>query len=235
MARTALRVVLLALLVVTGAAAQSDGTSHWGVTATFVPSWKVASNAKFLYDADSIDIGGGEFSIGVARGRSYGGDWGITYIRRSFSDGSYVDKGFGTFCFVASASCVDTGTHYSLGNVVLNGIEGHKFVSFATIKRRVQVGMIFGGGVAWADGVVEGTYRRVELMPGGPVIVEGTEQVKYTDLFLGGHLSVVPLAQVEVAVNAILAPGLKARFSGGYNFPGYNVARISIVYLIGSH
>ncbi|MGE5357730.1 MAG: hypothetical protein ACM3NQ_01845 [Bacteroidales bacterium] len=235
MARTTSFIFILLLTFAATAAAQADSRSYWGVTGSFVPTWKVQSNVTYLYgDADALNISGGEFTVGVARGKTYGGDWGVTYLHRTFKQGSYIDQGVGTTC--VNNDCIELGTRYMLDTVTLNGIEGHKFVNFVTIKKRAQIGMIFGGGVAWESGVMEGTYTRMSgWTPNGGIVVEqGTEQAKYTDVFLSGTLSVVPLGQVEVAANVILAPGLKVRFSGGLNFPGYQVARISAVYLIGA-
>ena len=44
----------------------------------------------------------------------------------------------------------------------------------------------------------------------------------------------LPLVKAEVAAGAILAPGLKVRFSGGVNMPSYITFRISGVYLFGA-
>jgi hypothetical protein len=43
----------------------------------------------------------------------------------------------------------------------------------------------------------------------------------------------VPLGRIEVAVGGIVAPGIKIRVSGGLNFPGYHVASVTVVYLLG--
>lgn len=48
-------------------------------------------------------------------------------------------------------------------------------------------------------------------------------------------LSPFPLGKVEAAVAVIAAPGLKIRASGGFNFPGYSVFRITGVYLFGAN
>jgi hypothetical protein len=43
-----------------------------------------------------------------------------------------------------------------------------------------------------------------------------------------------PLAKFELTVAGIVAPGLKVRASRGFNFPGYQVGSISLVYLFGA-
>jgi hypothetical protein len=48
-----------------------------------------------------------------------------------------------------------------------------------------------------------------------------------------GPLRVVPLAKLELTVAGLVAPGLKVRASGGFNFPGYQAGSISLVYFFG--
>jgi len=47
-------------------------------------------------------------------------------------------------------------------------------------------------------------------------------------------LSVVPLGKVQAAVGVLVAPGLKIRAQGGFDFPGYEKFSVAGVYLFGS-
>ena len=47
-------------------------------------------------------------------------------------------------------------------------------------------------------------------------------------------LDFVPIGSVEAAVAFILAPGLKARVSGGFNYPNTQVLSFTVNYLFGS-
>jgi hypothetical protein len=48
------------------------------------------------------------------------------------------------------------------------------------------------------------------------------------------HLFAVPFGKVEAAVGVILAPGVKIRGSGGFDFPGYTMFSITGVFLFGA-
>jgi hypothetical protein len=226
--------IVLAFACAATAAAQSNRSS-WGVTGSIVPTWTVPPSVKVLFDADAIDIDGSEFRIGVVRGRELGGDWGVTYIRKTVKGGSFVEQGTGTLCAgVNNTNCLPVGSRYVMQDVALTGLEIHKFVPFVTIKRRAQIGMNFAGGVAWSKGQIVGTINDVDWSATPPVGIQRTEQVSFNDLLVEGRLKAIPLAKIEVAAGAIVAPGLKVRFSGGFNFPGYHVGSVTFVYLFGS-
>jgi hypothetical protein len=50
---------------------------------------------------------------------------------------------------------------------------------------------------------------------------------------MGEELPVVPLGRLELAVAAIVMPGLKVRASGGINYPGVATFTVGGVYLFG--
>jgi hypothetical protein len=124
--------------------AQTD-RSRWGVSGSFVPTWQVPREGKVLFDANEIVVEGSEFRVGFVRGRDFGGDWGVSFLRETVNDGSRVcgprESCFGTF------GCGLVATQYVFDDVTLTGIEVHKFLAFVTIARRVQIGMPFAGGV----------------------------------------------------------------------------------------
>jgi hypothetical protein len=131
--------------------------------------------------------------------------------------------------------CFQSGETLTTRGVKLNGIEALKFISFGTIKQRVQIGLVAGGGVGTLSGTIERRQFSVEQIPlfntqaGRQVQTITTEDGK--ELF---PLSYVPIGKVEIAVGAIVAPGLKIRAAGGLDFPGYNKFNLSAVYLFGS-
>ena len=212
------------------AAAQED-KSHWGVSASFVPRWRVPAEARILFDADKVSVDGSEFRIGLVRGRTLSGDWGVSFVRKTLKDGSRVERGLGRSCF-GDFGCVEDGTVYLARQVSLIGVEIHKFIPFGTIKRRVQIGMNVAGGVAQ----VRGTAERHQFFPNfaehpqygywiGLAQGEEVQEVGARELFLG-EVKTLPLGKIEVAVAAILAPGI--------NVPGYEVAAVTFVYLFGA-
>lgn len=204
-------VVAFVILLVTPmhAVAQSFN-SRWGIQAGFVPSWTVPDVAKDLFDAETLTVEGSEFRIGFVRGRTLGGDWSVSYVQKWLDDGSFADSRD----FTRTTS-----------GVTVRGVALDKFAPFGTIKERVQIGMIFGIGVGQASGVV----RHLDKATGSTVDVEAKRFFSP----MGQEIPVVPLARLELAVAAIVMPGLKIRASGGVNYPG--VARITLgaVYLFG--
>lgn len=219
-----------------------SSTPRWGVTGSFVPRWEVLSDLKILWkDAQSMDYEGSEFRIGLLRGSDLGGDWSVTYLQKNVKDTSIIDS-------TTSRDFFGTGVPYRQGSlyvigesnepVKIRGIEGQKFSSLATIKNRAQIGLIFGGGIGWYQGTMTEHAFNLNSTIGPPPtfrqIVTQTEtvnQVEAKDIF---QLQFVPLARVELAGAAILAPGLKVRVSGGFNFPATQVFSITVNYLFGA-
>ena len=61
-----------------------------------------------------------------------------------------------------------------------------------------------------------------------------TETVTLSDATEFYALDFVPIGSVEVAAAFILAPGLKARVSGGFNFPNTQLFSVTVNYLFGA-
>jgi hypothetical protein len=232
--RTLAALLLSSVLLVPALAAAQD-SSHWGVAASVTPAWKVSDRFKMVFDADSVDLRSSDVSIGIARGRQRGGDWSVSFVRKNFKDGSSVSdiqtecEGFANGCFLQGESLTTHG-------VRLNGIEAVKFIPFATIRSRVQVGLALGGGV----GTLKGTLDRRAVFADGQFDNQGRqfgiqrethETVDAKELFA---LSVVPLGKVEIAGDVIVAPGMKVRAAGGFDFPGSSNFALSVVYLFGA-
>lgn len=235
---------VLAFVASAGSARAQDAT-RWGVTGSFAPSWKIAEQLSDLLvavdrdvQASAVNIQGSEFRIGVARGRELGGDWSVSLVRKRFDRDSHVAQMDRFPTVDARGRFVEQteGFSYTLDNVTLTGIEYQRFRPFATIKERVQVGLTYGAGVGWLGGEARGIEfgfdgtRQVER-PAGALFDEGEvglfSVMDYT-------LKPVPLARLELSVAGLVLPGVKVRASGGFNFPGYQVGSLSVVYLFGS-
>ncbi len=236
--RSGLFSLFLVLAFAPVARAQSQEPSRWGITASFAPAWTVPSNLKVLFDAETVNIDGSEFQIGViVRGRTHSGDWGVSFVRKKVDDGSYKESG-GEACVFSS--CVEIGTRRTADNVYLNGVEVHKFVPFGTIKGRLQIGILFGGGFGSVNGNTIVRVQELEFTGATPQSGQPPFRVLEHTSTEGGKTFVAlgdwepdfyPLGKVEVAVAGILAPGLKVRASGGFNFPGTQIFSIGFVYL----
>jgi hypothetical protein len=211
-----LSLAALLLLVASPASAQFDDTL-WGVSGTFVPSWKAPTQVGVVFGTESsptaeeFSLEGSSFSIGFVRGRALGGEWGLSVVRTSIKDGSFARRKDG--------SLVRTD-----GNSVLGGAI-HTFIPFGTIKQRVQIGMTLGIGAGQVRGPLDVTDA------GG---VESSEEGKDLLNIDGTTIPVWPMAKAELAVAAIITRGLKVRANVGVNFPGYQKFSLTGTYFFGA-
>jgi hypothetical protein len=236
-----LRSLVAAAVLVGGSNPALAQDSSWGVIGGLTPTWRVPDNAiKNLFDARAVDLSGSEFRIGIVRGKEFGGDWGVSLIQKRFKDGSTVTRESdfeyqnGTYPAVLGFTTTDAS---------LRGVELHKYANFGTIKERVQIGMIFGGGI----GQLRGTVNRAAVVYdgnsttgneddlGGEIGRVNEPGIPATELFapLGFEIEYVPLFRTELAVTGIVAPGLKVRASGGFNMPGTQIFSVSAIYFFG--
>jgi hypothetical protein len=187
-----------------------------------------------MFDGDAVDISGSEFRLGFVRGRELGGDWGVSFLRRTLKDGSTVSSGLHTD---PAAPNVQQGDFTTLRNVQITGVEVHKFTPFGTIANRVQIGLVFGGGIGSSKGQLDTRSVSLNQTFSGniPIYtrVEENETFDAKELVFPGN-GLVPLGRLELAVAGIVAPGLKVRASGGLSFPGMHTFSITGVYLIGA-
>jgi hypothetical protein len=195
--------------------------TYWGVDGGVEPSWVVPSAFKTLFDANSVAVKGSEFRIGFVRGSIMEGDWGVSLVHKGVSDNSSVSR-------LQSSQCNGCGNFFTTSGASMTGVEIHKFVPFGTIRRRVQIGMNFAGGV----GELNGTAHETSVSRSGTV----SQDVDASTLFAPGGkvIKAVPLGKIEFAVAGILAPDLKIRASGGFDMPGYDKFSLTLVYLFGA-
>ena len=124
--------------------AQIDDTS-WGITGGVSPRWSMPGTLLAdLFDASTLDVKGPEFRVGVIRGTTLGGEWGVSLIHKRLSKESTIEI---------------EGSNNVL-NVIANdaeliGVEVHRFFPFARAGR-VQIGANLGGGIAQLRGFVTG-------------------------------------------------------------------------------
>ncbi len=203
-----------ALVTLSGEASAQDHDSHWGVSFGVTPRWSATDSytpVGILWDdVDELDLSGSELRVGIIRGSEPGGDWGISFVRRTFRDGSVID-----FTSAGDARYVSDG-------VALTGVEVHKFSPFVTVAGTVQVGLEYGGGIGTLAGEGIATNR--------PDI--GIRNVN--DVLREHGIPVVPLARAELAAAVVAAPGLKVRIKGGLNFPGLQTFSVTLNYLFGA-
>jgi hypothetical protein len=200
-----LNVVLVSLVLVCGVASDAAAQgAAWGVSASFTPRWSTPDGIKTIFLADEVSLEGRDFRVGVVRGRTQGGDWGISFVRQTMNAGGVVDAG---------------GVRDVLEeDVQMTGAAFEYFGVFTTIKRRVQIGVATSFGAA----SVKGTARRND-----------SEMVEFNEVLkLGGYNTrVSPLVRVELALAVIAVQGFKLKVSGGFNYPGVSRLTVGGVFL----
>jgi hypothetical protein len=196
------------------ASAQIDDTS-WGITAGVSPQWSMPGTMLAgLFDATRLDVKGPEFRVGVIRGTTLGGEWGVSLIHKRLSKESTIElEGPNAIVTVVA------------DDAELIGGEVHRFFPFAR-SGRVQFGVNVGGGVAQLRGFVTGVYD-------GPTTASFT--LPFPDAFVvtGRQIDWLPVGRAELAGAVLLGERLKVRVSGGFNMPGLQVVSLSFSYLLG--
>jgi hypothetical protein len=205
------------------------------VTVSIAPFWKVPENGPFarlaevsLSEGDlGYDITGSDLRIGVVRGRRGEGDWGVSFVRRTFEDGS-TQGALLTEC-ILEISCYGYGTQYVYQDTTLTGVEANRFIAFGTYRGVVQIGADLAGGVGWYQGTVE---RREAFNDFSEGSTEPEIRSISTDVSAAELSPIEPslLGRAELAAAVLLTRALHIRFSGGLNYPGTHVASVSILY-----
>jgi hypothetical protein len=217
--------------------AQGD-PSHWGVSASFTPEWTLMEPLRNVMFDQEGTLRGKEFTIGFVRGSTRGGDWGVSFVRKPFTDGSgsiEVDSE----CFPPPAQpnqCATTRSTSLTRGVYLNGVQVHWFIRFVNIKERVQVGLNVGGGIATFKGEVVETEDGFDVRGFNPQTGRVTLVPYHTEETFTAKeelMPLFPLAKLEAEGAIILTPALKLKIAGGLNFPSTSF-RTGVVYLLGA-
>ena len=216
---------------------------QWGVSGSLTPLWEVPSGAAVLFGG-SPSIRGSEFQIGIVRAVPNGGDWGVSFVRKKITDATVDDSR--KYC-LPDQSCFLYGTQYIIRAAWINGVEFHKYIPLATIKRRLQFGLNFGGGIGAVEGDPEshvystsGIYGMTISSSGTTTVntlkqQEATSKVTAKDALLRRSLHYAPMGRAEIVVASPLAYGLSMKVSGGINFPGIQPFGVTVSYLFGPH
>jgi hypothetical protein len=211
--------------------------SHWGVRVYITPAWEITDSIKDkLFDeGEDGTLKGSEFGVGVARGSTLGGDWGVSFVRKPFDDDSVIIE-TGQDCFnQAQTICRPNTNTRQFDGVYLNAVEVHWFKPIVTIKQRVQIGFNIAGGIGSMNGnVIQSRDFSIPTSFGqaGPTAFRSLHEEEVIPA-KDEILPVFPLGKIEAAGAVILAPGLKLQVAGGFNFPAVSF-RVGGVYLFGA-
>jgi hypothetical protein len=183
------------------------GDLHWGLMASFAP-WTANDRFKVLYDARKLDFSGKEVRVGVTKGGALRGEFAFLYVRKRIDEGSTLQD--------------IRRRDFAIGpNTYVTGLMAEQFAPFGSIKRRVQIGMVIAAGAGFASGTAYG-------------LTEGTTlEAKQVLRVFAKPRRFQPLARAELAVAVNAAPGMKIRFSGGFNWPGSSQFGVTAMYFFG--
>lgn len=230
-------IIVAALVLPKPLLAQPEPPSSWGVVVSATPNWTVADRTKYFFGGGEVTMDGSEFTIGLARGRELSGDWGVSYLRMKVNDGSTVSD-TDVRCEIFSNGCFTFGEKRITRGVVLSGLKVHKFISFATIKQRVQIGLNLGTGVGTLKGDLETHEYSADFVSfnqqTGRSTGRQTETVSIEPAAALFFSKWVPVGDLQAAVAVIVVRGLKVRAAGGVGWPGDHMFTLSGVYLFGA-
>jgi hypothetical protein len=194
--------------------AQIDDTS-WGITGGVSPQWSMPGTLLAdLFDASRVDVKGPEFRVGVIRGTTLGGEWGVSLIHKRLSKES-------TIAIEGSTDVLNV----IADDAEMIGVEVHRFFPFARAGR-VQIGANLGGGIAQLRGFVTG----VQLGS-----VTSSFSLPFPEAFVvaGREIDWLPVGRAELGAAVLAGERLKIRVSGGFNMPGFHIISLSFSYLLG--
>ena len=229
---------LAVILVFAAMPSASQAQSHWGASVSFTPPWSADSQLQeTLWGLEGGGLEGTEFTVGIVRGSTTGGDWGVSYFRRPVKD-SVVSTTADSECSTTGGftNCYAYSNTIAAHGVYVLGIEAHKFFSFGTIAQRVQLGLNIAGGIGFPRGTFEQTSTNESTLTGPPGFPPQTfsSTDTYTSPANETFYTYVPSAKVEAQAAIVVAPALKIKVSGGLNLPSAFAFRVGAVVLFGA-
>jgi len=222
------------------APAEADSRSHWGLAGSLTPHWQFLDILEDSMDR-IVDMTGSEMRVGIVRGKQLGGEWGVSYVKRSIADdSSFAQEKPKCLAGISQPEICAAGNTYRTRGAFMNGVQLHRFFPVATIARRVQIGAVISGGVARIEGHADETQEHLQIVvnpaTGAATLAVASEERSVEAREMLSHTFVaeyMPVGGVEAAVAVLVAPGVKLRVSGGAAFPGYHTVSVTAQYLFG--
>jgi hypothetical protein len=216
---------------------------EWGLTFGLTPRWDIVpaglAPLAGLEPEDMTSRGGPsslkgtDWSIGFARGRAVGGDWGISFVQQRLRRDSVLDHTGACGGSVEIARCF--GEYIQLTGASVIGPEFHLNVPIVTIRERVQIGLALAGGA----GIVRGTatvdqYDQTFNGNGTVDVVVTHREGNITDVaadqIFTSNEPWAPIGRIQPGVAFIVSPRIKVSVHAGFNYPGTTTFRIGATY-----
>ncbi len=248
MRRSAILSLLLILLSAPAALAQRDRLlvepsppAEWGVTFSFLPTWDFRPvELSELAGADPENITGADgrttlkgstWSIGFARGRALGAEWGVSFVQQRIRKGSVIDRVYRYEC-LPGIPCAQ-GERLTLSDVTVIGPEVHFYIPFATIRDRVQFGVILAGGA----GAFRGTGIEDRIQTNCCVAPITTDQTRLegditeiTNKIYFGDVHYTFFGRGEPGVAVIASPRVRFFAGAGFHYPATTYFSVRATY-----
>jgi len=228
-----IRNTVLTTIVLLALPGVAHAQSQWGLMGSFSPEWRTPPALAEKLGGASAEASGQDITIGFVRGRAQGGDWGFSFTRKRWDDGSGASD-TELDCTTYANGCFAAGDAFSTRGVSVTGIEVHKYMPFVTIKRRAQIGLSIAGGVGWVSGQAD----RITAFPKHVATDPRTREQFATQVFEAEQVeakdelfSILPIAKLHLVAAGIIGPHLKVKVQSGLNFPGTEMVSFSLVYL----
>src|SRR3989338_4204121 len=215
---------------------------QWGISASFTPNWKFNADevGRLFVRLRDFRVAGPQFSLGLLHGRTLGGDTGVEISYKKLTSVPGITNITGVRCS-GSAGCANNTENFIFSNASLLGLEGHKYWAFATIKRRLHIGMTLAGGFMAFSGqanfVRTDYHTEFDRTLNKPVLAKEVteEQMSMANAVkvLSG-LSVFPTIRLELGAAAIIGNGTKIRMGYGRGFPGNDQLNVTVSHFFGS-
>lgn len=226
---------------------------HWGLIGSVAPFWTVPDGLGqiFLEQGLSGTMSGRDLRVGFVRSRQLGFEMGASFVRKTMSSFDLTIEPQDDFAGLV--------TYSNIGDVEMTGVDAHLVLPFKRIGERVQLGWLFGGGMAWVKdtpivktvsgppfsdqssccgqlttpppngGFVHDHYG--QTYPVGPGQTTFTGESTFRFEAISPTDKYWMLLRAQFAADFLVAPPLKIRVASGFNYPGIQAIGIDAVYM----
>ena len=208
------------------ALAQARPKTQWGLSGSVTPKFYMWSS--ITDGVKQHTMSGRELTFGFVRGRVDGGDWGVSFVHKSFREGGSFTHTFDS-CFDPNGPHCQQSETFTLHGVSITGVVVHWYKPLLTVRRRVQlwISVALGPGrtVGTIDKAVDGFVGQ-----GFPLVLTPIHTFQNRPVTEDDLPAIFPLVRAEAAGAVILGRAFKIKIAGGLNFPSVRSFRVEGIY-----